>query len=914
MKRFICSLLMLFLAFAGLSAQEFTATQGPYGESSVISLRVFPDGRVFAATEVNLWMLENSVWSTPLSPSYPSGGLTKPLLRVSDSLAFYADREFSDFGFLRISTDGGYTWNTQSTDLPLAALSDLVLDKDGNLLTGERFPSSGSSGTGVWRSADSGLTWNLLGTDSTRDGMDLAQVTDLEVSGDTILAGTLNGTYRSLDNGTTWLHSTSGITPDTRIHSIARSTSGAWFAGTDTGGVFRSTDAGITWSALGSFPTGRHRISLLAHPNGTLFAGTRGAGGMYRSTDDGTTWEAINAGLSGAPPFGTFIRSIACDTAYGVFLGTFLDGIYRSSDNGTNWTNIGMEASATWVTILGGTPPPATRSLYTEGLYADTVSTSIFSVANSHLYQSTDDGTSWVRITPVPGSAPTVQTVLVASSGKVFCGTAAGLYLSDNNGASWNISTLPNPFYIFHIAEGAPGTFSVATLGDGVYRSFDNGTTWELAENGIASALRTMIWLGDSVIYAGGANPGVHKSTDQGTSWSIVGVTDYNVTSIEVDSVGTIFAGTPAGVYHSTDSGATWETPGAISAQTKIGMSSVSLTNVLSLKSEGSDLFAGTGGSGLFRSTDAGETWQAANTGLGSMTVPSIAVRADKYVFVATGKGVYRSTAPLGTAELTFVLAEGWNMLSMPMTKPNYQVGTLFPEATSNAFEYYGGYESTDVLAPGNGYWLKTPETNVYHTGGILAELSVPVQKGWNMVGSLSNAISVGSIGSVPPGLITSVFYAYNPGTGGYETATSVMPGKSYWVKASDAGTLVLGGGASALSKIMITPTADLPPPPPGDGRTPFGLGPRIFELFGNYPNPFNPTTTIRFALPRTEHVTLSVWNVLGQKVTRLLSDVRYDAGEYTIVFEGSTLPSGVYFYRLEAGSFTDMKAMLLLK
>jgi len=913
MKRFVFLLLVLFLSFAGLSAQEFAATQGPYGESPIITLRVFPDGRVFAATELNLWTLENGIWSTSISSSYPSGGLTKPFLRVSDSLCFYGDRAFSDFGILWKSVDDGRSWNTWPTDLPLAALSDLVLDKDGYLLAGERFPNLGSGGTGIWRSLDSGLTWNLMGTDSTRDGMDLAQITDLEVFGDTILAGTVNGVYRSLDNGAVWEHSVSGIAPDTRIYSVARSASGVWFVGTDTSGVFRSTDAGATWSSLGAFPTERFRISLLAHPNGTLLAGTRGAGGMYRSTDDGTTWETINTGLNGAPPQGTFVRSLAYDTAYGMFLGTFFDGIYRSSDNGSTWSNIGMEASATWVAILGGTPPPLARSLFMESTHSDSVTGSLFSVASNRLFQSMDNGTSWVRISTVPGFVPTVYTILVSNTGTLFCGTDGGVSRSTDNGITWDNSLFPVSIPTRSIGESPNGIVYAGTEGLGFYRSFNMGTDWELAENNIANGFSTMACVGDSTIYAGGLNSGVHKSTDQGTTWSVVGVNDYNVTTVEVDSTGTIFAGTPAGIYRSTDGGSTWESPSALSAKANTSSALSAPTNVLSLKSEGSDLLAGTAGTGIYRSTDAGLTWQSPSASLAGMTVPSIAVREDKYVFVATGKGVYRSTAPLGTAELTFVLADGWNLLSVPMTKPDYAVETLFPEAISRGFEYYGAYEPTDTLEPGNGYWLKTSAGNAYHTGGIIAELTVPVRKGWNMIGSVTNPVPVTNIGSIPESLVTSPFYGYNPGTDGYETASTVMPGHGYWVKVSDAGSLVFGG-ASALPKIVIRSTGELPPSPPGERDAVFNVPPRIFILFANYPNPFNPTTTIRFDLPEPARVTLRVFTVLGEEVARLVNGVEYAAGEYSAVFDASRLGTGIYFYRLEAGPFTDVKAMLFLK
>ena len=80
-----------------------------------------------------------------------------------------------------------------------------------------------------------------------------------------------------------------------------------------------------------------------------------------------------------------------------------------------------------------------------------------------------------------------------------------------------------------------------------------------------------------------------------------------------------------------------------------------------------------------------------------------------------------------------------------------------------------------------------------------------------------------------------------------------------------------------------------------------------------NYPNPFNPSTTIKFELPRTSHVNLSVYDVLGRQVSVLVNE-RTNAGVYEVKFDASGLASGVYFYRLIAGSFTQTKKLLLLR
>lgn len=88
---------------------------------------------------------------------------------------------------------------------------------------------------------------------------------------------------------------------------------------------------------------------------------------------------------------------------------------------------------------------------------------------------------------------------------------------------------------------------------------------------------------------------------------------------------------------------------------------------------------------------------------------------------------------------------------------------------------------------------------------------------------------------------------------------------------------------------------------------------PQSYQLCQNYPNPFNPATTIHFELPRATHVTLTVFNILGQVTLRALDEKR-EAGMYNVSVDGSQLASGVYFYRLLAGDFVQTKKMLLIK
>ena len=88
---------------------------------------------------------------------------------------------------------------------------------------------------------------------------------------------------------------------------------------------------------------------------------------------------------------------------------------------------------------------------------------------------------------------------------------------------------------------------------------------------------------------------------------------------------------------------------------------------------------------------------------------------------------------------------------------------------------------------------------------------------------------------------------------------------------------------------------------------------PSEFRLSQNYPNPFNPSTIIRFSIPEESFVTIKVFNTLGEEITTVINE-NIIAGNYEVEFDASKLPSGIYFYKLQAGSFVETKKMMLMK
>lgn len=136
--------------------------------------------------------------------------------------------------------------------------------------------------------------------------------------------------------------------------------------------------------------------------------------------------------------------------------------------------------------------------------------------------------------------------------------------------------------------------------------------------------------------------------------------------------------------------------------------------------------------------------------------------------------------------------------------------------------------------------------------------------------------------------------------TNAFEDASAV-PGQLYYYKIS---AFDFSGNESMASKevpFMIT------------GVTDEAAIPTEFNLYQNYPNPFNPSTTISFDLPNSEFVSLTIYDVLGKQVTTLVNEFK-NAGRYDIRFEANRLSSGMYFYKISAGNFNQIKKFILMK
>jgi photosystem II stability/assembly factor-like uncharacterized protein len=386
----------------------------------------------------------------------------------------------------------------------------------------------------------------------------------------------------------------------------------------------------------------------------------------------------------------------------------------------------------------------------------------------------------------------------------------------------------------------------VGTTGGGVFRSSDMGTTWTPMDAGLTNTSVWSLAVADTNLFAGTYGGGVFLSTDGGASWRSAsdGLEESHVLALALDGPN-MFAGTLGGVFLSTDNGMTWT-----------GVNN-GLTNVYvrTLAVNRGRIFAGTYGGGVFVSKNNGTTWAAASDGLTNTDILNFAFLGS-YIFAGTYGGVFRSNED----------ADFWE----PVNLDSISSGSVPSD--------------TNVFGSATGSWSRG---NIPLEGKAVYSLAV-----------IGSDLYVGTYGL---GVLRSTnagrnWTAVNAGLGTLDLSVLSVCGTNFY-----AGTL---GG-----EVWRRPVSELVS---GVERLSNEL-PAHFVLEQNYPNPFNPSTSIHYQLPMDSHVSLVVYDILGQEVAVLVNE-RKRAGRYEVNFEATGLSSGVYLYRLNAGTYSETKKLVFLK
>ena len=391
--------------------------------------------------------------------------------------------------------------------------------------------------------------------------------------------------------------------------------------------------------------------------------------------------------------------------------------------------------------------------------------------------------------------------------------------------------------------------------------TFTSGSTAQWARTGGPNSGQVYCFAVSSTsLFTGTDGGGVFLSTDDGTSWSAVntGLTNKRVKALFIPPVsGGLFAGTlGGGILLSTNNGTSWS-----GVSTGLTNSSVHAFAV-----SGVNLFAGTFGGGVFLSTNNGTSWTGINTCLTNTSVTALAVSGvNLYAATSTG-GVFLSTNN----------GASWTAVNTGLTNP--YVDDL---AVSGTNLYAGTYDGV-FLSTNNG----TSWTQTSMKGTVVTSLAV----------SGANLFACTTVG---------VHMSTNNGTSWREVNTGLTD-TNVWSLAILGANLFAG---TMYSGVWKRPLADMVTSV-GEFST---YLPTQFSLDQNYPNPFNPLTCIQYSVSEASHVSLKVFNVLGEEIATLAGENKAP-GNYRVTWDASGYPSGVYLYRLISAGRISTGRMTLLK
>jgi hypothetical protein len=179
--------------------------------------------------------------------------------------------------------------------------------------------------------------------------------------------------------------------------------------------------------------------------------------------------------------------------------------------------------------------------------------------------------------------------------------------------------------------------------------------------------------------------------------------------------------------------------------------------------------------------------------GIGWEILPIASRDNSANTITVTGVNVFGDFVISGTNMQSYItknvsVATGWNLVSVPVIATDMSKSNLFSTAISPAYSFANGYVTADTLKNGKSYWIKFSSSQSVPVSGVKVTVkTIPVVVGWNMVGVFDSDVPVSQITSTPGGIVGSQFFGYSSG---YSTATTLVGGKGYWVKATENGVL----------------------------------------------------------------------------------------------------------------------------
>ncbi len=671
------------------------------------------------------------------------------------------------------------------------------------------------------------------------------------------------------------------------------------------GTVIRTTNGGINWSnplttsaLTGLDPLHYYYDMSFFNENTGLIIGDDGGmtSKIFKTTNMGIAWTFVSQ-------FDAIARTMYFINQNTGWVGAE-NQILRTTNGGSNWQSS--------ITSL----PSYIRSIFFQN------ETTGFAAMDYQIFSTSNGGMNW---NVIDSSAALYSDLIFINSQTGFvCGSGASfrglIRKTTNSGVTWitkvlngqSSTPLSSIYFINDLTGLAVGGY-YGNLPANIFRTTDQGESWSQISVATTYELNAIGFSGNLGLIVGEGGK-IARSTDQGLNWSVStsfhppGLNFYTLSFIDANTGWIGIGGNTteaAPIYKSTNGGLNWNI---------IYMSPVYPDYIQFLNASTGYLKIAYG---LFKSINSGNSW---------MELPTFNFRVNSINFIDVNTGWACGDAYPTTPKLTKTVNGGytWNEVPVPMDYSSVAAFYFINDNTGWISETYSGswcriYKTTN----GGQNWVTLPtDTNVVCskisfvnslTGWASGDEIIKTTNGGNSWISLqlngpdlkcqfidaNNGWAKSDVGPI-----------YKTTNGGLNWHSQVDLGIGYsniecmqfinsqtgWMVGYDGLIIKTTSGGEVVSLNNISSTL-----------------PKEFSVLQNYPNPFNPSTVIRFQIASNNFVKLVIYDVLGREVAKLVNQ-QMQPGSYSVDWDASNYSSGVYFYKLEAGDYTQTRKMVLIK
>lgn len=649
-----------------------------------------------------------------------------------------------------------------------------------------------------------------------------------------------------------------------------------------------------------------------------------------KSTDGGASWSKPNYSFFGRTD--NLLSISFLDDNIGYLAGD--DGmIYKTTNSGENWAMVGDTA------VYKGR---------INGMHFFTADSGIImgSLNNGiSLMRTVDGGKSWQ---PVSHSNTGILYDFQSINSNTWLITASsGKFLrSTNGGLTFTESVVSGPTSsLYDVEKLNDSTFMMCGTSGRLYKSTDSAKSFKQIGSGVAVPIYTVTFINDRVGYFYGSNGIIFKTTNQGNTWVDLGIltTETLYTGFVADSTTLLTGGFAGTLMRSSDGGNSWLHLEQ-SASDNWGIYAQDKDKYLVVSDRGE----------VATTDDAGKTWQRANFATGNLLYDGVRFGDTLYIsgregefFASFDKGkTWRKTLIPGTnvrnyklqffgSDTAYMVNNQGRMLystngGLTFTQIDSLPGIIYDIKMLSKTKGYAAGSNTGIFKTDDGVNFSNDGLAVLPmqatalvmvdslTGYVAGQRSTifKTTDGFKTIELVSdttvltaqlihdfvvldpdNIWALGENGMMMRLDQEGFFMPVPYDIGGYNLIAGSKLNDSTFIAAAEEGFVYM---ITDKSRNMLDAEAN--------STTPF-----IYELQQNYPNPFNPSTTIAFSIAESNEVTFEIFSVLGERVSTV-SLGALSVGNHKYEFNASSIPSGVYFYRIIAGGFTQTKKMSFIK